>query len=131
MKPASPLIILVTAFVLAVVPLHLRAADVPDACAAPAPADAGTVIRQIELKVALAQYEKVLMALPEARLNEALAEVASDEQKKQAYRESMRIKILEDMRARFRDEITRLVEEINADAVARAGRDSSKDQKSK
>jgi hypothetical protein len=113
MNPKRLCIILVATLTLAASPVCLRAADSPSQCAAPAPADGNAVLRQIELKVAMAQYEKILTAIYDAQLTLLLPEDPNvgtlDERMKSQEREKLRIKVLEEQSARLQRLILELV----------------------
>ena len=90
-------------------------------------------MRQIELKVAKAQYEKVLLAIYDTQL--ALSQSSSvettGEQKQVERREALKIKVLENQRAMLRTEIETLIAEANQQTAERAAQQRSKDGESK
>ena len=134
MKPASLLPALLTlAIFSAALPVSSPAADVYQNCSPESPLDAPAVLRQIELKVAKAQYEKVLLAIYDAQLTlqESAIAATTEEQKKADLREALKVKILEGQRAELRALIEELVSVTNRANEERESRGRSKDHESK
>lgn len=129
MKTNPLLTLLAAALFLAASPSRLSAADGPRDYSPFAPLDASTVLRRIELKVATAQYEKVLTALYDAQLTLRSPDTElTDEARKQAdLREATKVKILEDLRANLREQIAELIAETNAENAKRGAREPSAD----
>ena len=122
MKPPRLLTFLAAALLCAASPHSLPAADVVVDISSFAPRDANFIVRQIELNVAIKQYEKVLMELHEARLQYEFGTPETgltDEQQKQGKDHAERkLMYLEKTAAELRDRIRKYVTEANEMARA-------------
>ena len=117
MKPPRLLAFLAAALLCTALPQSSPAADVVVDISSFAPRDANFVVRQIELNVAIKQYEKVLMEVHEAALQyeigpaeTGLTDVQQKEGKDRAERKLM---YLEKTAAELRDRIRKYVTEAN------------------
>lgn len=120
MKIPRLLALLAAALLCAASPYSLPAADVVVDISSFAPRDPNVVVRQIELNVAIKQYEKVLMELHEVRLQRELGPTETgltDEQQKQwAQRADDKLKYLVTTAADLRERIQSYVAEANREA---------------
>ena len=116
MKTTTSILILLTAALFcAASPQPLPAADVVVDISSFAPRDPEVVLRQIELNVAIKQYEKVLLEAHEADLQRKLGPTETgltDVQEKQwRGRAENKLKCLEDTAVFLRERISNLVSE--------------------
>lgn len=122
MKTPRLLTLLAAALLCAVSPHSSPAAEVVVDISSFAPRDPSAVMRQIELNVAIKQYEKVLMEIHEARLQNEIgpAETGLTVELKKEWQDRVEKKLsyLEETSARLRAGITELVKEANAMAQA-------------
>lgn len=114
----SPLVpFLAIALLVTAAPHSLLAADVAVDISSFAPRDPNVVVRQIELNVAIKQYEKVMMEKHEASLQYEFGTPEtglSDEQRKQCKaRAERKVTYLENMSEDLRERIRKYVEEAN------------------
>ena len=120
MKPPRLLTLLAAALFCAASPQPSPAADVVVDISSFAPRDPNVVVRQIELNVAIKQYEKVLMELHEASLQRVFGPTEmglTDEQQKQwIVRAEKKQMYLEETSARLRQQIRSYVADANKDA---------------
>jgi len=128
MNPKYLCTILVVSLALAARPACLYAADAPVQCTDSALADAKTILRQIELKVAMAQYEKILTAIYDLQLTYSLPDAnatTAEEQSKIQDRAELRMRIFEDQRAKLRELILDSVRATN-EAAAKSQQEKAK-----
>ena len=122
MKTPRLLTLIAATLLCAALPQSSPAADVVVDISSFAPRDATFVVRQIELNVAIKQYEKVLMELHEARLQYEFGTPETgltDEQQKQGRdRAERKLIYLEKTAAELRDRIRKYVTEANEMARA-------------
>ena len=122
MKTPRLFTLLATALLCAASPRNLPAVDVVVDISSFAPRSPDVVVRQIELNVAIKQYEKVLMEVYEARLQSEFGTpdtALSDEQKKQwQIRAEKKLMYLEKTSHELRLRIREYVDEANQRARA-------------
>jgi hypothetical protein len=116
--------------------LHpMRAADVQVDISSFAPRDPNVVVRQIELNVAIEQYEKVLMKRYEARLQletgPAETGLTDEQRKRWEDRAKNTLVYLEDTAAVLREQIRNYVAEANKDAELIEKTKAGKEEKQK
>lgn len=120
MKTPRLLVLLAATLLCAAPPPSASAAEVVVDISSFAPRDADVVVRQIELNVAIKQYEKVLMEAHEARLQLGIGPTGTgqtDEQQKEWYfRADRKVSLLEKTAAVLRNRISELVKEANEKA---------------
>ena len=117
MKTPRLLTLIAATVLCAALPQSSPAADVVVDISSFAPREPEVVVRQIELNVAIKQYEKVLMELHEARLQYEFGTPETgltDEQQKQGKdRAERKLMYLEKTAAELRDRIRKYVTEAN------------------
>ena len=120
MKSYRLLIALTTTLLFAASPRFLLAADVKVDISSFAPLDPNVVLRQIDLNVAIKQYEKVLMERYEARsqLETGPTETGLTDEQRKRWEERAKNKLvyLEDAATTLREQIRSHVAEANKDA---------------
>jgi hypothetical protein len=120
MKSYRLIITLATALLFAASPHHLRASDIKVDISSFAPRDPNVILRQIELNVAIEQYEKVLVERHEVRvqLQSGPTEtgLTDEEQKRWELLAKHKLAFLENTATELRQQIRSYVEDANKDA---------------
>jgi len=120
MKSYRLIVVLTTALLFIAAPHFLRAADAKVDISSFAPRDPNVVLRQIELNVAIAQYEKVLVERHETHMQLETGPTETgltDEQRKRwELRAKDKLAFLENTATELRQQIRSYVEDANKDA---------------
>ncbi len=110
-------LIAITALLLTGVPSQSSAADVSVDIVSIAPRNPDAILTQIELNVAIKQYEKGLMEMHEASLQSEIGPTETglthEQQKQWKVRAERKLKYLEGTAADLRERISKLVSEAN------------------